>query len=77
MTKTILRSSTNISRADLIEIRLPMPLASLRPQGRLRRGLTALSDSTIASRALAAFALRGGRIVTREVRDGKGRRRCG
>jgi hypothetical protein len=38
MMKTIWRSSTNISHADLIETRFLMPLATCRPQGKLRRG---------------------------------------
>jgi hypothetical protein len=52
-----------------------VPLASRRPQGRLCRGWlagTPLSDSSIASRALAAFALRGGQVPDlRIAREGK------
>ncbi|NKK29547.1 hypothetical protein E0H42_14635 [Rhizobium leguminosarum bv. viciae] len=49
----------NFSPGRRIEPAFDVPLASSRPQGRLRRG-RALHDPTIASRALAVFALRGG-----------------
>jgi hypothetical protein len=53
-----------------------LPLASRRPQGRLRRGWLAIAlvDSAIASRALAVFALRGPRNSAREIAEYRKRR---
>ncbi|QRM41831.1 hypothetical protein F3X89_28790 (plasmid) [Rhizobium rhizogenes] len=49
-----------------------LPLASGRPQGRLRRGHV-LHDPTIVSRALAAFALRGWWKSAREATGKEGK----
>ena len=71
---TILRSSMSSSHGRLIEPACAsgVPLASGRPQGRLRRGRV-LHDPTIVSRALAAFALRGWWKCAREATGKEGK----
>lgn len=63
----------NISPAGLIETRMSLPLATCRPQGKLRRS-NVLQLLSVACCALAPFALRGGWKVTRKLRE---RRRDG
>jgi hypothetical protein len=58
----------NISRAGLIETRLSLPLATCRPQGKLRRSAS-LQLLSVACSALAPFALRGGLKVARKLRE--------
>ncbi|PZR65346.1 MAG: hypothetical protein DI537_51260 [Stutzerimonas stutzeri] len=55
---------------------MSLPLATCRPQGKLRRSNLLLLLS-VACSALAPFALRGGWKVARTLREGKqGRSRC-
>lgn len=60
----------SISRAGLIETRLSLPLATCRPQGKLRRS-TQLQLLSVACSALAPSALRGGLILARDLREGR------
>ena len=61
----------NISRAGLIETRMFLPLAICRQKGKLRRS-TLLQLLSVARCALAPFALRGGKEVTRISREDEG-----
>ncbi len=58
----------NISRAGLIETRLSLPLATCRPQGKLRRSAL-LQLLSVAHCALAPSALRDGTEVARRMRE--------
>ena len=60
----------NISRAGLIETRLSLPLATCRPQGKLRRSAS-LQLLSVACSTLAPSALRGGMKVARRLWEGK------
>ena len=63
----------NISPAGLIETRMSLPLATCRPQGKLRRSVL-LQLLSVARCALAPFGLRGG---WKEIRNLRERRRDG
>lgn len=60
----------NISPAGFIETRLFLPLATCRPQGKLRRS-TSLKLLSVACSALAPSALRGELKVARKIRESR------
>lgn len=75
MTKTILRSCTNISRAGLIETRLSLPLATCRSQGKLRRSVV-LQLLSVARCALAPPLFAAGQRWSADCGNKEGGRRA-